>query len=306
MSYEPVPDKSSKVSQKVFGKRLKKMAMTLLSILATLFIAYTVMALALFFLQSHFVYFPTQNIEYTPEDIGLDYEKVTVETKDGVNLKGWFIPAAEAEFTILFCHGNGGNISHRLDSINLFNQLGFNCFIFDYRGYGLSEGKPTEQGTYTDASGAYQWLLKEKNIQPRNIILFGRSLGASIAAQLASKVHPASLVIESGFTSVVNMGRKLYPYFPIRWFARFEYSTIDYLKKVDCPVMVIHSPQDDIVPYEFGLKLFEAAGEPKTFVEISGTHNDGFITSGDIYTNAWMTWIKVLKKYQAEIADLPT
>ena len=282
------------------------MTMILLSILATLFIAYMVMALALFFLQSHFVYFPTQNIEYTPGDIGLDYEDVTFETEDSIQLDGWFIPAANAEFTILFCHGNGGNISHRLDSINLFNQLGFNCFIFDYRGYGLSEGKPTEQGTYTDASAAYKWLLKEKSIQPGNIIIFGRSLGASVAAQLASKVRPATLVVESAFTSVVDMGKKLYPYFPIRWFARFEYNTIDYLKKVDCPVMVIHSPQDDIVPYEFGLKLFEAAGEPKTFVEISGTHNDGFITSGDTYINAWLLWTKDLKKYQAETTDLPT
>ncbi|MHC4842384.1 MAG: alpha/beta hydrolase [Planctomycetota bacterium] len=282
------------------------MTMTLLSILATLFIAYTVMALAIFFLQSHFVYFPTLELEYTPQDIGLDFEDITFETEDGIKLNAWYIPAPNAEFTILFCHGNGGNISHRLDSINLFNQLEFNCFIFDYRGYGLSEGNPSEQGTYIDARAAYQWLLDIKNIQRTNIIIFGRSLGASIASHLATKIQPRTLVIESAFTSVVDMGKKLYPYLPIRWFARFNYSTIDHIKNVECPVMVIHSPEDEIIPYQFGLELFEAANEPKEFVEISGTHNDGFITSGVVYLDAWLKWKEFLKEYESRSEEQPT
>ena len=149
-----------------------------------------------------------------------------------------------------------------------------------------------------DAFTAYQWLRNEKKFRPENIIVFGRSLGASIASQLAGKVEVKSLVIESAFTSIIDMGRKLYPYLPIRWLARFYYSTIEYIKKVNCPVMVIHSPEDEMIPYEFGLKLYEASNEPKEFVEISGTHNDGFLTSGDTYTNAWLKWIEFLKEYE--------
>ncbi|MHC4186594.1 MAG: alpha/beta hydrolase, partial [Planctomycetota bacterium] len=138
---------------------------------------------------------------------------------------------------------------------------------------------------------------------PQNIIVFGRSLGASVASQLAGDVEVKSLVIESAFTSIVDMGRKLYPYLPIRWFARFYYPTIDYVKKVNCPVMVIHSSEDEIIPYEFGQKLFEAANEPKKFIEISGTHNDGFITSGHTYTNAWLEWITFLKENENKTKD---
>ncbi|MHC4130685.1 MAG: alpha/beta hydrolase [Planctomycetota bacterium] len=290
---------SSEVYRKVIGKSLKKMTI-ILPILAVLFIAYVIMALALFFMQTHFVYFPTHEHDYTPQDIDLDFEDVTLETSDAIKLNAWYIPAQNASIVILFCHGNGGNISHRLDSINLFNQLGLNCFIFDYRGYGLSEGKPDEQGTYMDAFTAYQWLRDEKNFQPQNIIIFGRSLGASIASQLAGKVQVKSLVIESAFTNIIDMGRKLYPYLPVRWFARFYYPTINYIKKVNCPVMVIHSPEDEMIPYEFGLKLYEASNEPKEFVEISGTHNDGFITSGDVYTSAWLKWIEFLEEYEGK------
>ncbi|MHC4293244.1 MAG: alpha/beta hydrolase [Planctomycetota bacterium] len=272
----------------------------ILPILAVLFIAYVIMALALFFMQPHFVYFPTHELEYTPRDLDLDFEEVTFETDDGIKLNAWYIPAPDASIVILFFHGNGGNISHRLDSINLFYEMGLNCFVFDYRGYGLSEGKLTEQGTYIDACTAYQWLRNEKKFEPQNIIFFGRSLGASIASQLAGEVEARSLVIESAFTSVIDIGRKLYPYLPVRWFARFYYPTIDYIKKVNCPVMIIHSYEDEMIPFEFGLKLHEAANEPKKFIEISGSHNDGFITSGDTYTNAWLKWLEFLKEYEAK------
>ncbi len=202
--------------------------------------------------------------------------------------------------TVLFCHGNGGNIMHRLDSINIFYNLGLSCFIFDYRGYGSSEGKPNEEGTYLDVMAAYQWLTEEKKISPEDIIIFGRSLGGSIAAQLARKVEARSLIIESGFTSYVDIGRKFYPYMPVRWFARFSYKTIDYLSDVRCPVMIIHSRNDDVVPFEFGLELYEAANEPKEFVEIFGSHNDGFLVSGEIYKKAWTKWLKFLQESEGQ------
>jgi len=189
---------------------------------------------------------------------------------------------------------------HRLDSINFFYNLGLNCFIFDYHGYGTSEGKPTEEGTYLDAQAAYKWLAEEKKVPPDKIIVFGRSLGGSIAAQLTGKVEAKALIIESAFTSYVEIGRKFYPYMPVRWFARFSYNTIDYIKEVKIPVMIIHSKNDEVVPFEFGLELYEAANEPKEFVEIFGSHNDGFLVSGEIYKKAWTKWLKSLEKYKDE------
>jgi fermentation-respiration switch protein FrsA (DUF1100 family) len=180
-----------------------------------------------------------------------------------------------------------------------------NCFIFDYRGYGQSEGRPTEQGTYLDAEAAYKWLTEQKKVQPDNIIIFGRSLGGCIATNLARTARAKALVIESTFTSYVDMGRKFYPYLPVRLFARFSYDAGGYISEVHCPVMIIHSANDDIVPFEFGRQLYETANEPKQFVEIFGSHNDGFILSGDIYTRAWADWLKFLSEYEDSSAPQP-
>ncbi|HUS72266.1 MAG TPA: alpha/beta hydrolase [Sedimentisphaerales bacterium] len=276
------------------------MGSMLISFFVVLFIAYWGLGTILYFMQPTFLYCPVREVPYTPDEIDLDFENVVLKTKDGLRLSGWYIPAENAEFTVLFCHGNGGNMMHRLDSINIFHNLGLSCFIFDYRGYGSSEGKPTEEGTYLDVMSAYQWLTEEKKISPEDIIIFGRSLGGSIAAQLAAKVEAGSLIIESGFTSYVDIGRKFYPYMPVRWFARFSYRTIDYLSDVRCPVMIIHSRNDDVVPFEFGQDLYEAANEPKEFVEIFGSHNDGFLVSAEIYKKAWTKWLKFLRESQEQ------
>jgi len=188
---------------------------------------------------------------------------------------------------------------HRLDTINILYNLGVNCFIFDYRGYGNSEGAPTEEGTYLDAGAGYKWLTEKKKIPPAQIIIFGRSLGGSIAAKLASEVKSASLIIESAFTSYVDIGSRFYPYMPVKWYARYSYRTIDYIKAVRCPVMVIHSRADEVVSFEFGLELYEAAEEPKQLIEIFGGHNDGFLVSGQIYKEAWAKWLNFLRKYQS-------
>ena len=242
------------------------MGSMLISIVAVLFIAYWGLGLILYFMQPKFLYSPVREVSYTPGELGLDFEQVTLKTADDLLLSGWYIPTEDSEFTVLFCHGNGGNMMHRLDSINIFYNMGLSCFIFDYRGYGGSEGKPTEEGTYLDVRAAYEWLTEEKEISPEDIIVFGRSLGGSIAAQLASEVEAGALIIESSFTSYVEIGKKFYPYMPVRWFARFSYRTIDYVKSVHCPVMIIHSRGDEVIPFEFGLELYEAASEPKEFV----------------------------------------
>ena len=272
------------------------------SIVLIVFLAYSILGWALYFLQPSFLYYPVRDVAYSPSDIGLTFEKVALHTEDDIKIAAWFIPADAAEYTILFCHGNAGNLSHRLDSINVFNELGLSCLIFDYRGYGNSQGKPSEQGTYLDAQAAWQWLTEKKKIPPDRIIIFGRSLGGSIAANLAAKVHAAGLVLESSFTSFIDMGKKFYPYMPVRLFAKFRYSTIDYVQQVHCPVMLIHSRDDEIVPFEFGLRLYEAANEPKEFVEIFGSHNDGFLFSGETYKQGFSEWLVFLVGYDASAA----
>jgi fermentation-respiration switch protein FrsA (DUF1100 family) len=276
------------------------MRMMLLYIGVVLFIAYWGWGVILYIMQPKFLFDPVREILYTPADLGLDFDEVNFKTEDGLPLNGWHIPAPGSEFTVLFCHGNGGNIYHCLDTINILYNLGLSCFIFDYRGYGKSQGKPSEEGTYLDVRAAYEWLTKTKKVPGDNIIAFGRSLGGSISTHLASNVKTAGLVVEGSFTSYVDIGKKFYPYMPVGPFARFSYRTIDYIKKVSCPVMFVYSRNDEVVPFEFGLELHEAANEPKEFVEIFGSHNDGFLVSGEIYKKAWTKWIAFLKEYKSK------
>jgi len=270
------------------------MGSMLIYIGGVLLVTYLALAAVLYVMQPKFLYGPVREVSSTPAELGLDFEDVVFKSSDGLDLSGWYIPVKNSKITLLFCHGNGGNMAHRLDSIKIFHNLGLNCFIFDYRGYGDSPGKPGEKGTYMDAMAAYKCLTEEKKIPAEDIIIFGRSLGGSIAARLASKVEAGALIVESAFTSYVDIGKEYYPYMPVRWFARFGYRTIDYIRNVHCPVMLIYSGNDEIVPFKFGLKLYEAANEPKEFIEIFGGHNDCFLTSGEIYTEVWEKWLKFL------------
>jgi len=270
------------------------MGSMLILFVGVLLATYLALATVLYFMQPKFLYSPMLEVFSTPAERKLDFEDVVFKSDDGINLSGWYVPVDNPKFTVIFCHGNAGNIAHRLDSINIFHNLGLSCFIFDYRGYGDSQGKPNEEGTYTDAMAAYKWLNEEKKIQAENIIIFGRSLGGTVAAQLAGKVKVGGLIVESAFTSYVDMGKEYYSYMPVRWFARFSYRTIDYIKNVHCPVMLIYSRNDEIVPYKFGLELYEAANEPKEFIEIFGGHNDCFLASGEIYTEVWEKWLNLI------------
>ncbi len=245
----------------------------------------------LFIFQSHYIYYPERVLSVTPHSIGLQFESVSFETTDGVQLSGWFVPSESARGVILFCHGNAGNISHRLDSIQIFHQLGLDVFIFDYRGYGQSEGKPTEQGTYKDAEAAWRYLIEERQVKPNEVIIFGRSLGGAVASWLAQSHTPGGLILESTFTSLPDVAAGLYPYLPVRLLLRFEYNTAEYLGRVNCPVLIVHSRDDEIMPFSHGRRLFDMASEPKKFLEISGTHNEGFITSGKDYEDGLHTFI---------------
>jgi len=244
---------------------------------------YICFALVLFLMQARFVYVPTREIETNPGDIGLSYENIDFAAADKTPLHGWFIPAENERGVILFCHGNAGNISHRLETIRLFHEIGLSVFIFDYRGYGRSGGKTTENGTYDDARAAWNWLTGTKNYSENKIVVFGRSLGGAVAGWLAREENPRALILESAFTSVGDMGAQLYPYMPVKLLIRFHYRTIDYVGRAECPVMILHSPDDELVSYEQGRRLYEAAPEPKRFFEISGGHNGGFMDDPEKY-----------------------
>ncbi len=255
---------------------------------------YAVIVAFVYYRQSSLIYYPDmpgRNIVATPERIGLEYQNVQFVTGDKVNLHGWFIPHRAAKGTLLFFHGNAGNISHRLESIEIFHRLELNVFILDYRGYGQSEGRVSEQGTYRDAEAAWNYLIQTRGARPEQVIIFGRSLGASIASWLARKHTPAGLIIESGFSSVPAMAKRIYPFLPVSWLTNFKYDTKNYVSTIACPVLVAHSRSDDLIPFAEGREIFDAAPRAKQFLEMRGDHNDGFIISGSTYVDGLRSFI---------------
>ena len=245
---------------------------------------YVVTALLLWLFQARMIYQPTREIESTPDAAGLPYEDVTFTAADGVKLTGWFVPAARPRGVVLFFHGNGGNISHRIDTLAILRGLDLSTFIIDYRGYGRSEGRPSEKGTYLDAEAAWDYLVNTRGIEPGRIVLFGRSLGGVFATYLAKDRSPAAVIVESGLSSVHDLASELFPMMPIRLLSRFKYPTIEYLPQAGCPVLLMHSPDDEMIPYRHGQRLFAAAAEPKEFLELTGGHNEGYLLSGRTYT----------------------
>jgi uncharacterized protein len=240
---------------------------------------------------SSLIYYPDKDIRATPANVDLSYESVYIQTKDKVKLSGWWIPATNAQGTVLFFHGNGGNISYYLDILPVFNKLGFATLLIDYRGYGMSEGRPTEKGTYNDAEAAWNYLIHEKKIPPNRIIIMGRSLGGAVAAWIASCTTPGLVILESSFLSFAKVAKDLYPWVPAKLLFGNIYNTEAAIDLIRCPVLIIHSQDDEIVPFDHGLKLFELAREPKEFLKISGSHNSGFYQSLNTYTSGIASFI---------------
>jgi uncharacterized protein len=233
---------------------------------------------------SRAIYRPRSEILHTPKEASLSYEEISFSSRDGVILSGWWIPAEHPRGAVLFCHGNGGNVGTSLESLVIIHELGLDLLIFDYRGYGRSGGHPSEEGTYADAEAAWEFLSDRKNVPPYRVIIWGRSLGGPIAAKTAS-VHPAGLVImESTFTSLQELVKSYFPIIPRGLLADYAYDTLFYLGKVKTPVLVIHSPDDHVVPFSHGRKLFESINGPKSFLQIKGGHAGGFLESRDVYT----------------------
>lgn len=242
--------------------------------------------------QPNMLFYPDPELDASPIDWGQAYEDVELTTSDNVQLHSWYLPAKEARQVILFFHGNAGNISHRAESLQVFHGLGLNILIVDYRGYGKSGGEASEQGFYRDAMAAWKYLIEQRGYQPQDVIIFGRSLGGAVATQLATKVQAKALIIESTFSSVNDMANTVMPLISKLVFSRYKFDTEAIIPQVKSPVLVMHSPDDNVIPYSLGLKVYAAANSPKYFYKLRGGHNGGFMESQPGYEQAIKSFLK--------------
>ena len=250
----------------------------------------------MYFQQPLMIFYPMRDVHQAPSDWSMNYEEITLTTTDGVKLNGWYIPRHESKQVLLFFHGNAGNISHRRDSIEIFHRLGLNVFIIDYRGYGNSQGKPDEQGMYLDAKAAWRFLTVEKGFTADNIIIFGRSLGGAVAARLAAEVAARGLMLESTFTSAKDFAKSVFTILSRLVYLRYEFDVAENIQRVNYPVLVLHSPDDEIMPFKLGEKIYQVANQPKRFVKMKGDHNYGFILSQPGYEGAIKEWLASLEQ----------
>jgi fermentation-respiration switch protein FrsA (DUF1100 family) len=257
-------------------------------------------AIILIFLLGYFryfehrsLYFPTKEIETLPNNIDLSYEDVYLKTDDGMRLNAWLVPAKHSRYTVLFCHGNGGNISHRIEKIEILNRLGLDVFIFDYRGYGRSSGRPSENGLHKDVRAVYNYLVSERKVSPDSIILYGESLGGAVAIDLARTESVKALITEATFSSTKDVSRTIYPFLPT-FLISSRFDSARKIKDVNIPKLIIHSKNDEIIPFGQSIKLFEVSPEPKKHLVLIGSHNTCFLDSKDLYVSGINDFLKDL------------
>jgi fermentation-respiration switch protein FrsA (DUF1100 family) len=279
-------------------KTTPDMLIKLAAILTYLLLALLLAGASIWWMQPRMLVYPIKPLQATPADWGMDYDDVQLTAEDGTALHGWLIRAAQGRkqrpSTLLFLHGNAGNISHRRDSIAIFTDLGLDVLIIDYRGFGRSEGSVSESGLYQDAAAAWRWLTQTGGIPADDIVIFGRSLGGAVAAQLAAQLatqtasatQPAALIVESSFDHLQSLAEEHYPLLSHLIPLRYRFAAAEHIAAVRSPVLVLHSPDDRIVPYRLGQRLFAAATAPKAFVDLRGGHNDGFLHSQPQYQEA--------------------
>lgn len=246
---------------------------------------------ALYWYQERLIFLPSNKLDGDPNQLGLAYESVWLETDDGVHIHGWWLPGQKDRPVVLFLHGNAGNISHRLSTLQHLHALGLSTLIIDYRGYGHSEGSPSEKGTYLDARAAWGYLTDELDITPERIIVFGRSLGGGVALGLLQEQQPGGLWLESTFTDIEELGRLHYPWLTAAWLLRVRYPNLERISQIDVPTMIAHSRGDEVVPYRHGQQLFENAAGSKWLLPLEGGHNDDPWYAVPGYNDCWSAYI---------------
>ena len=236
------------------------------------------------------IYYPIRQLEGDPRAYRLRHEEITFVAEDGVRLHGWLVPGP-APWVLLWAHGNAGNISHRLDNLAEFHRrLGVSVFIFDYRGYGRSDGRPSEEGLYRDARAALATLQARPDLDPSRIIYFGRSLGAAVAVELALHRPPAALILETPFLSVSAIANRTLP--GVGYLFRTRFDSLAKIGRIRAPLLVLHGDRDEVIPFDHGRRLFEAGPEPKTFYAIPGAHhNDTYLVGGEAYWRVWREFL---------------
>lgn len=243
--------------------------------------------------QERLIFQTTRELYRDPSHYQWPFEEVLLPVGEHVT-HGWFLPLTKPRGAVLFSHGNAGNIADRLESIGLLRSLGFSVLAYDYGGYGKSTGKPSEQRCYADIEAMWRYLTQARAIPPEKIVLFGRSLGGGATAHLAARVKPAAVVLESTFTSMPEAAHAAFPWFPAKWIVRHQFPNAENVKKISAPLLIVHSRQDDVIPFRHGETLFRNTNEPKTFLEISGVHNNGFVTSETLYRQGWEDFLAPL------------
>ena len=257
--------------------------------IGTVIFIYAAVCIYIYFAQDKLFYYPTKGMAVDPAELGFEYEEIFLNVGESDSICVWFFPQDINYLkhkTILFCHGNAGNLSYRMETIAFLKKLGVNVLLFDYRGFWKSSGKSSELNTYEDAMACYNWLVDVKGVKPENIIIFGRSLGGAVAIELATKEDCAGLIVESSFTSAAAIGSHAFPMFPIKLLAKYKYDSINKIKDVNCPILITHSSEDDMIPFRMGQMLFEQAREPKQFFTLSGGHNQRLYFSNPEYFEA--------------------
>jgi fermentation-respiration switch protein FrsA (DUF1100 family) len=242
----------------------------LLRLLVLAVMSYALFLGILMIFENKLLFFPLKYPQGDWNPAGLPFEDAWFVAEDGKRLHGWFVPHASPKATLLIAHGNGGNLSHRTDLLRMLHRLGAASMIFDYRGYGRSEGSPTGAGILEDAKAARNWLVQRTGLPPDELVLFGESLGGAVAVHLASQGGARGLVLENTFNSLADVAAHHYPFFPVRLLLRARLESAEWIRSYRGPLLQIHGDRDRVVPYSFGRRLFEAANEPKEFVTIEG------------------------------------
>lgn len=250
--------------------------------------------------EDRFIFHPSPEIVQTPSEAGLNFQDHYFTTADGVRLNGWFIPHPAARATLVWFHGNAGNISHRVENIKLLHDgVKINIFIFDYRGYGRSAGRISEEGSYLDGAAALAFAQQRLGVEAKNLIIFGRSLGAAVAAEMASRSACQGLILETPFTSIREMAKTALPFLPIDALLRTRFDVVEKVAKVKVPLLVLHGDRDDVVPYEQGRQVFAAANPPKDFYTIKGArHNDTYRVGGAAYFARFREFVDMALAHQ--------